>query len=183
MSKDDEARVSRFLDGDTGTVAEVRDWLARAAQPYRRRLESEWDDLLQELYLELRRSLSSGRFRGESSLRTYIWRLVGHSCLDRIRSLRRRPEMGIAIPEAENPGPSPLGSLLADEARSLLLEVLERTPLECRRLWAMILDGMSYDLMADRLGMRAGTLRVKVLRCRQKAVAARRRVESEAPRT
>ena len=179
ISDDEGARIARFLDGDAATVAEVRDWLKRAATAYRRRLQAEWDDLIQDLYLELRRNLVAGRFRGESSLQTYIWRLVGHTCLDHIRSLRRRPEMAMEIPEVENPEPSPLRSALAVESRGTLLEVLARTPAECRRLWGMILEGLSYDQMAEQLGVRAGTLRVKVLRCRQRAVAARRQIESE----
>jgi len=37
----------------------------------------------------------------------------------------------------------------------------------------MIHAGLSYKEMSDRLGVAEGTLRVRVLRCREKAVAAR----------
>ena len=39
--------------------------------------------------------------------------------------------------------------------------------------WKMIVIGHSYREMSQRLGVAEGTLRVRVLRCREKAVAAR----------
>jgi hypothetical protein len=40
----------------------------------------------------------------------------------------------------------------------------------------MIHRGLGYDAMSERLGIAAGTLRVRVLRCREKAVATRDRM-------
>ena len=40
----------------------------------------------------------------------------------------------------------------------------------------MILDGLSYQEMSERLSTAEGTLRVRVLRCRKKAVEARDRL-------
>ena len=37
----------------------------------------------------------------------------------------------------------------------------------------MIHRGLSYEAMGQRLGVAAGTLRVRVLRCREKALALR----------
>ena len=59
------------------------------------------------------------------------------------------------------------------EDRDLLLRVLGRVSRDCRDLWRQILLGLSYHEMSLRLGVAEGTLRVRVLRCREKAVALR----------
>ena len=83
---DDRDMVTRFLRGDADAVATLDSWISRAAWPYQRRLANRWDDVLQDVRLEVTRLLGEGKFRGESSLRTYLWRVVSHTCLDQIRS-------------------------------------------------------------------------------------------------
>ena len=83
---DDRDMVTRFLRGDSDAVATLDGWISRAAWPYQRRLANRWDDVLQDVRLEVTRLLGEGKFRGESSLRTYLWRVVSHTCLDQIRS-------------------------------------------------------------------------------------------------
>ena len=52
-------------------------------------------------------------------------------------------------------------------------EVLDRASQECRELWRMLVLGLSYREMSLRLQVAEGTLRVRVLRCRERAVASR----------
>jgi RNA polymerase sigma-70 factor (ECF subfamily) len=165
--------AARYLEGDPEVVATLDRWLDRAARPYRRKLGHEWDDVLQDLRLEMVRLLRSGKFRGESSLKTYVWRAVGHSCIDRLRKQARRPEIPELPPDLPSTAPSPEKSVLRSESSEVLLRILGEMPLECRQLWAMILAGRSYDEMSRDTGVAAGTLRVRVFRCREKASAAR----------
>src|SRR5215216_8130338 len=83
---DDRDVVARFLRGEPDAVATLDGWISRAAWPYQRRLADRWDDVLQDVRLEVTRLLGQGKFRGESSLRTYLWRVVSHTCLDQIRA-------------------------------------------------------------------------------------------------
>ena len=85
----DEAIISGFLAGDSAAVARVDNWLERAASSFRRRLREQWDDVLQDVRLEVTRLLQDGKFRGESSLKTYLWRVTSHTCLDRLRAGQR----------------------------------------------------------------------------------------------
>lgn len=178
MSVDAEDRdlAARFLDGDLAASRTVDDWLAAAASPYRRKLRAEWDDLLQDLRLELMRLLRTGAFRGESSFRTYLWRVVGHSCLDRLRAQARRPVPVLEFDEPRTTDPSPLDQTLSREAHALLLRVLEAMPADCRQLWGLILAGQGYDEIGRTIGVRPETLRVRALRCRQRAVEERQRL-------
>lgn len=178
MPWDDEALIRRYLAGDPGAVAAVDDWILRAAASYRRRLGSAWDDALQSVRLEITSLLQRGSFRGQSSLKTYVWRIAGHTCLDVIRAQTRAairnagPVDDMEIPTTA----SPLNDYARKETAALLLRVLDQMSEECRSLWRMILDGLGYQEMSRTLGLTEGNLRVKVLRCRRKAVEVRDRL-------
>lgn len=183
MAAEDQEMVSQFLRGDRDAVSTVDGWISRAAWPYQRRLAHRWDDVLQDVRLEVTRLLGDGKFRGESSLRTYLWRVVSHTCLDQIRSHMRKPflsdldDLDIGAPELHHP---PIAAA-RHEHKDLLLRVLDRVPADCRELWRMIVAGLSYKEMSQRTGVAEGTLRVRVLRCREKAVATRDDLLGPAP--
>lgn len=173
MANDDQDMVARFLRGDRDAIGTVDGWISRAAWPYQRRLANRWDDVLQDVRLEITRLLSQGKFRGESSLRTYLWRVINHTCLDQIRSDSKRQWTDLEELEKGTGGPLPDPAPARQEDRDLLWRVLERMSRECREMWRMILAGLSYRDMSVRLGVAEGTLRVRALRCREKAIALR----------
>jgi RNA polymerase sigma-70 factor (ECF subfamily) len=173
MAGEDHEVVTRFLQGEVDAVGTVDGWISRAAWPYQRRLADSWDDILQEVRLEVTRLLGQGKFRGESSLRTYLWRVVSHTCLDQIRARGKRQWTDLEeVDEAKHDAGIPGGAARAED-RDLLLRVLGRVSPDCRELWGLIFHGFSYREMSLRLGVAEGTLRVRVLRCREKAVALR----------
>jgi RNA polymerase sigma-70 factor (ECF subfamily) len=171
---DDQEVVTGFLRGEADAVGTVNGWISRAAWPYQRRLADSWDDVLQDVRLEVTRLLGQGKFRGESSLRTYLWRVVSHTCLDQLRARGKRQWTDLEeVDKADGgAGPSqPPPSRIED--RDLLLRVVGRVSQDCRDLWRHIVMGLSYREMSARLGVAEGTLRVRVLRCREKAVSLR----------
>lgn len=162
---------ARFLAGDPVVVVEVAEWVRQAAAPFRRRLAFEWDDLIQQALADLTADLRAGRFRAEGSFRGYVWRSVNHSCLDRLRRHRRwrfEPIEDLALSSAE---PSPFATAARRQSSRRALALVASLPPHCRDLWSMILDGLSYREMGERLRVAEGTLRVRVLRCRQQALA------------
>jgi RNA polymerase sigma factor (sigma-70 family) len=156
-------------------VATLDSWISRAAWPYQRRLANRWDDVLQDVRLEVTRLLGEGKFRGESSLRTYLWRVVSHTCLDQIRSQGKWQFTDLETADTEDGrAAGPLRVAVDDHGeRDLLMRVLERASPDCRDLWKMLLLGHSYKEMSQRLQVAEGTLRVRVLRCRERAIALR----------
>jgi RNA polymerase sigma factor (sigma-70 family) len=171
---EDDAIVAGYLRGDPPAVAAVDGWIAAAASPFRRRLGADWPDLQQEARIEILRLLRASSWRGEARLRTYVWRVVGHTCLDALRRQRRRPagepeEQGAEIPSG---APSPLDDLLAQDAGRILLTALRALPEECRELWTRILRGASYGEISRELGVAEGALRVRAHRCRKRALEA-----------
>jgi len=178
---DEREMVASFLKGEAGAVGTVDSWISRAAWPYQRRLAERWDDVLQDVRLEVTRLLGQGKFRGESSLRTYLWRVVSHTCLDQIRAQTKWKWADLESLEASD-GPAagaPKALSSRHEDKDLLLRVLDRVPADCREMWRMIVAGLSYREMSLRLSVAEGTLRVRVLRCRERAVVARRELLGE----
>ncbi len=149
-------------------MATVDGWIATAARPFQRRLESRFDDVLQDLRLEITRLFQQRKFRGESSLRTYLSWIVNHACLRQIRAGYKwrwqELEQDTDTVSWQNPG-----AQRASISRDLLLRVLARSSKECRSLWTSIMEGWSYQEMSQHLDVSEGTLRVRVLRCRRKA--------------
>lgn len=182
MQADVRTLIARYLDGDPEVYRLVDGWIERAASPFRGRVGGEWHDLLQSARAEVTRQLRRDAFRGEAALSTYIWRVVNHVCIDHLRA--RRKTAWTDIDEIDEPSAgseaSPLAQVLKDESRQRLLELLEEVPAECRRLWALILAGRSYSEMSHEVGVSEGALRVRVLRCRKKAIEMRDQMAAKA---
>ncbi len=175
LHPDDQLLIQRFLDGDAQVVAEVKAWVERAAWPFRSRLFDEWEDLCQELLMTVTRIFKRGRFRGDSRLRSYLGRVVISTCMDRLRSRSRW--QWLELDDRLSGLEEEIADLRFDRARfedrDLIRQVLRRIDKNCKKLWMMIAGGLSYTEMSQRLGAKSGTLRVKVNRCRQRAVELR----------
>ncbi len=164
----DAELMARFLDADREALAIVDGWIAAAARPFQRRLEGRFEDVLQDLRLEITRLFQQKKFRGESSLRTYLSWIVNHACLRQIRAgykwrWQELEQNGETI-SWQNPG-----AQRTSVSRDLLRRVLARSSRDCRRLWTLILEGWSYQEMSQHFDVSEGALRVRVLRCRRKA--------------
>jgi RNA polymerase sigma factor (sigma-70 family) len=173
-TSEDADTVAGFLRGDALAVARVDQWIAGAALPFRRRLAADWPDLLQEARVEILRLFRQSAWRGESRLKTYVWRVVGHTCLDAMRRLGRRPLHEPEDPEAPlaSAEPSPLDRVLQQDATRRLLWALEAVPADCRELWGNILRGQSYREISGAMGVSEAALRVRAHRCRKRAIEA-----------
>jgi RNA polymerase sigma-70 factor (ECF subfamily) len=160
-----------FLAGDPALVGEVTSWIRQAAAPYRRRLAFEWEDLLQEALLRLTADLRGGKYRGDGPLRAYVWRAVNHACIDRLRRHRRWQWTPVEEVELPSTNPSPQALAVGRDAARRVLALVAELPRHCRELWAMVLEGLSYREMSERLAVAEGTLRVRVRRCRERVLA------------
>ena len=89
LHPEDQQLIERFLQHERAAVHLIEDWIARAASPFRQRLAAQWEDTVQEIRLEAARLLERGAFRGESSLKTYLWRVANHACLRQLRAQTR----------------------------------------------------------------------------------------------
>jgi RNA polymerase sigma-70 factor (ECF subfamily) len=142
--------------------------LARAAL----RDDAEAEDALQEAYLAAYRSM--GRFRGESSLSTWLSRLVLNECLGRLRRSERRqrvmPIVSSALEiNAVAGGDSDLPEriIARRQLRSLLESKLDELPESFRLVFVLrSVEEMSVRETARTLGIPEGTVRTRYHRAR-----------------
>lgn len=133
-------------------------------------------DLSQEVFLRVFRTLH--RFRGQSSLRTWIFRIVINQARNRQRWWRRCGRSGqVSLDEhVRQHGETDLGvagstpdqALARKELASRLLVALQRLPFDQRT--AIVLreiEGLRYDEIAVSLGLAVGTVKSRLTRARQ----------------
>ena len=178
---DDTTLVAAYLREERHAHALIDDWILQATQTFRHRLGEHWWDALQDIRLEIFKLLEAGKFKGKG-LKTYVWRVAHHTCIDVWRKQRTRTFTTLED-TYKAADPDPHGSLEAAERTRALLRLLTRVPEECRRLWQMVLEGLSSAQMSAALHIEPGTLRVRLYRCRQKAAALRDTPHEEGPWT
>lgn len=123
-----------------------------------------FDDLRQEIYINVWRSLE--KFRGDSKMSTWIYRVAVNSALMALRSAKPKFEtVNLDF------SPKYLSSELSDEQRENLqtmhtligrLGEMEKAVI---LLW---LDEYSYDEIADTLGLKRNTVATKIHRIKEK---------------
>ena len=122
------------------------------------------DDALQEAYLRALRALP--RFRGESSLATWLSHIVHNICIDELRRRRRRAEDSIDESSAEvgstDTDPGDLGVGRADLIAGLAALTTDQ------RAAVVLVDGygMGYRSAGQMLGVPPGTVGSRAFRAR-----------------
>jgi RNA polymerase sigma-70 factor (ECF subfamily) len=132
-------------------------------------------DLSQEVFLRVFRTLAS--FRGQSALRTWIFRIVVNQARNRQRWWRRRfrsrqvsldDHVGLCGDVESQDEVLPDRLLASKEAGERIWEALDRLPFDQRT--ALVLrevDGLHYDEIAFSLGVAVGTVKSRLTRARQ----------------
>jgi RNA polymerase sigma-70 factor, ECF subfamily len=180
----DDALVAGFLSGQTESHRQVDRWIREVVASRGLRLGADADDVAQDVHRKLLTALRESRFEGRSSLRTYVWRVAQSTAIDHLRARSRRAASPLeAAPEPAATQASPEAALEQKERQQVLREVFASLGEDCRRLWAlMIYEELPYAAIARRLGISEGNVKVRALRCREKARQQYRlRVTSAAP--
>ena len=172
------ALIQRCASGDEGAFAELVAEHQRMVVQLAVNLLGERDealDLSQDVFLRVFRTI--GRFRGQSSLRTWIYRIAVNQARNRHRFWRRRHRADQVSLDAhvashgefrsgEEVGPD---SVLAQKELAARLEdALGALPFDQRT--AIVLrevDGLSYEEIAYSLGVAVGTVKSRLTRARQ----------------
>ena len=132
-------------------------------------------DVSQEVFLRVFRTLSS--FRGQSALRTWIYRIVINQARNRQRWWRRRHRGSqVSLDEhlhqfgdmESKTEVLPDRLLASKETASRIWQALEHLPFDQRT--ALVLreiDGLRYEEIAFSLGVAVGTVKSRLTRARQ----------------
>ena len=130
------------------------------------------EDLAQECFVRAWRSL--GLFRATGSFSAWLVRIALHLSRDHHR---RRGRRGEAVPlgelgePGEPKGPDAAGPMQVSSRRELqrdLERAIEQLPSALRvSLVLRVLEGLSYDEIAEATGVRPGTVRTQVMKARR----------------
>src|SRR5687767_10694892 len=133
-------------------------------------------DLSQEVFLRVFRTIHT--FRGQSALRTWIYRIVVNQARNRQRWWRRRHRAEqVSLDahvekfgelESQNDASTPDRMFVRNETASRIWNALDRLPFDQRT--ALVLreiDGLRYDEIAFSLGIAVGTVKSRLTRARQ----------------
>lgn len=137
-------------------------------------------DVSQEVFLTIFRKMDS--FRGESSLKTWIYRIAVHRAANRFRwwnRLRRRGTVSLEEHLAKNAErefsgdlnsgiQSPEEALLQQEERTEIERLLLQLPVQQRIAVVMRdIEGLSYEEIAESMQINVGTVKSRIARGRE----------------
>ena len=191
----DRALAERHRTGDPEAFAEIYQAYEEMVFNLALRLSGDREraaDLSQEIFLRIYRHLEG--FRGRSSLKTWIYRVAVNHCRSRLRRravtfeqiVPRRGSGGGSSGDGEDPlqdlvdpRRSPEERVLAGDAERVLQEALAALPAAYRE--AVVLrdvEDLSYEEIAEVLGVRIGTVRSRIARGRRRLADVLRESES-----
>jgi RNA polymerase sigma-70 factor (ECF subfamily) len=183
---DDAEAVRRARDGDREAFRVLVE--RHQGRAYRLALRVLGDeegarDVVQDAFLKAYRSLD--RFEGRSGFYTWLYRIVMNLCLDRRRrsQTRREVEWSEAV-DAEaatlesaraDPGAAPDTALDRSRLRGLVARAIAELPDDARRTIELReIDGLSYQEIAQALGIPKGTVMSRLHYARRRLAAALR---------
>ena len=172
------ALVERCVARDQGACSELVNAHQRMVYALAFHLLGDRDDALdvsQEVFLRVFRTLPS--FRGQSALRTWIFRIVVNQARNRQRWWNRRrrgsqvsldDHISLCGDMASQGEVLPDRQLASKETATLIWQALDRLPFDQKT--AIVLrevDGLRYDEIAFSLGIAVGTVKSRLTRARQ----------------
>jgi RNA polymerase sigma-70 factor (ECF subfamily) len=128
---------------------------------------AEAEEIAQETFLRAHRALPA--FRGEARLHTWLYGIASRLCLNRLASAERRVVRGDdeALAAAASDEPSAAARLERAERDAAVREGIGALPEE-RRIVLVLrdLEGLTYEEIAEVLGLEPGTVRSRLHRAR-----------------
>lgn len=132
-------------------------------------------DMTQESFLKAWRSLEGFHF--ESAFSTWLYRLASNTCLDFLRSVKRRKQFSLTMEDADgetqlldlpDPAPTPEASLLSAEESALLAAAMRQLDPEQQRILTLrVVNDLSYAEIAAVLDIKEGTVKSRLARARE----------------
>lgn len=138
--------------------------LRRVAESYQAR-GPQAEDLFQEICLAVWQALP--RFRGESSERTFVFRIAHNRAITALSRARPGGETLEAAAEVAVAGGDPLAEAVARERRDQLRRGIATLPLGLRQVLTLALEDLSMREIAEVLGISEGNVGVRLTRARQ----------------
>lgn len=135
--------------------------------------QGEVEDVVQNVFLEVYRSLD--RFRGESSLSTWLYRITVNVALQEVRKRSRRRWLRLFTAEESGDTASPEDLRRQIESRSSLMRLgraLDKVSPKKRAVFVLVeIEGLSPQEAAEVLGVPHNTVRSRLIAARAEVTA------------
>ena len=174
LTDSDRTLADRHRYGDPEAFAEIYRGYETMVYNLALRLSGDPEraaDLSQEIFLRIYRHLD--RFRGRSTLKTWIYRVAVNHCRSRLRRRKLSLEpVGtddvrlLSLPDARR---GPEERAMAGDAERAVRRALAEIPRSYREAVVLRdLEGLAYDEIAQVLGVKIGTVRSRIARGRRR---------------
>jgi len=162
--------IEGFLRNDIPSHRIVSDWVYCGIRSNAHKPSLSVDDVACDSIAKILVNLREGRFRSDSSLKTYVQRIARYTLIDALRSGRfTRTDNNDAVSSVRDPS-DPLSVLEAAEERDRFHRVLSALDGPSRDLLTMIFhEELPYKVISKRLGISEGAVKTRVLRCKERA--------------
>jgi RNA polymerase sigma factor (sigma-70 family) len=163
--------ADKFLAGESDTYTLVDHWIKQVTSLPIWHFIEDSEDVASVVVLKLFANLKAGKFRGESTFRTYVQRIARYSCIDQVRSQRAKR----AIDQEDLPKPTTIAGpeevQEKSEERQVFIKIFKAISPDCQRLWRMIFsECLTYREIGRYLDIPTGSVKRKVHECKQMAM-------------
>jgi RNA polymerase sigma factor (sigma-70 family) len=171
-SLSDELGVAEaYVSGRRETYRQVDNWINQVTRLSIWHFVEAIEDVNSVVHLKLYSALKAGKFRGESTFRTYVQRIARYTCIDQVRSQRVKREAD----DEDLPRPAdtdrPDEVLEQRERDQIFVKIFRAIGADCQRLWRMIFsESLNYKEIGEKLGMPEGTVKRRVHECKKAAI-------------
>lgn len=172
-TNDDQIIINLINNGDTNAFSVLVDRykdlvFTLAIRMMKNREEAE--EVTQDTFIKIYKSLR--KFKGDSKLSTWIYKVAFNSCLDRLKSYKRE-YLKVTIDEFTEHQvktiDNALDSLVEEERKQKIQDCLQQLPSEDSFLLTLYyFEEQSLDEIANVVGLTANNLKVKLFRSRKK---------------
>jgi RNA polymerase sigma-70 factor (ECF subfamily) len=162
----DSELIELYLQGDRSAHKQIETMISRVVENSNWSLREQWQDIKQDIHQKLCVNFKQGKFEFRSPLKYYVYKVSKYTCLAYIRKKYSHPEFSMAPDELvflvhrEN-------NLVHEEVQKSALQMLSG---ECLKIFSLFfLEGYSYREIGEKLGLKEGTVKSRMFRCKERA--------------
>jgi RNA polymerase sigma-70 factor, ECF subfamily len=176
--QDERAIIDRCKGGDLGAFDELVRRYEKQVFNFAYRMTQNYDDasdIASDAFMKVYNAIES--FRGDANFSTWLFRIVTNLYLDSRK--RSKAHMNIPLDEyieleessvtrqIEDPAPSPLAQIEANERSGVISGAIDELP-EYQRIMVLLYhtQGKSYEEIAEIVGLPIGTVKSRLNRAR-----------------
>jgi RNA polymerase sigma-70 factor (ECF subfamily) len=145
-------------------IAQFEPALARVVSSYERDRALQ-DDLLQEVLMAVLTSLK--QLENPAKLKPFVFRIAHNRCLSHVAKRIRERTSELPLEDSVSEELCHEDALHSDQRSARLLEAVRRLELPYRQVITLLLEDMSYEDIAEAMGISVANVGIRVNRAKQ----------------